>query len=85
MTSLLLDLQMIKMYLNMSLSEPKQQWLIGGVVGSASKFPHVFITLRKENPEIFNPLGLKQSELWVIKLIGWLSISVGAIWENAKK
>ena len=62
-----------------------QLWLIGGVVGSASKFPHVFITLRKENPEMFNPLGLKQSELWVIKLIGWLSISVGAFWEKAKK
>ena len=69
----------------MSLSLPKQQWLPGGVVGSASNFPHVFITLRQENPEIFSPLGLKQPELCSIKLIGWLSISVGAFWENAKK
>ena len=40
-------------------------------------FPHVFITLIQENPEIFSPLGLKKPELWPTKLIGWLSTSVG--------
>ena len=63
----------------MSLSEPKQQWFSGGVIGSASKFPHVFITLRQKNPEIFSPLDLKQLELWPMELIEWLSTSIGVL------